>query len=156
MNRGLFNLIIDLLAATCLLVMVGTGYVLQFPLPPATDRTHELWGMSRHEWGKIHSSASLGLLAILLVHVVLHWEWIVSMVRRRFVSAPGVRPVRPLRAGVISGATIVAGVGLFAWVTHLGVRKRKVPLHPLYESRESGGARRPTHSSRAEWNSGGM
>jgi hypothetical protein len=40
MNRSLLNLTVDLLAAACLLAMVATGYILRFPLPPGTNRTH--------------------------------------------------------------------------------------------------------------------
>ena len=68
MSRGPLNLLIDMLAGACLLTTVATGYVLRFPLPPGTNRTHELWGLSRHEWGAIHSWASLGLLLVLIIH----------------------------------------------------------------------------------------
>lgn len=64
MNRTLLNLTINLLAGACLLVMMATGYILRFPLPPTTNRTHKLWELSRHEWGTIHSWASLVLLLV--------------------------------------------------------------------------------------------
>ncbi|MCC5838615.1 MAG: DUF4405 domain-containing protein [Opitutales bacterium] len=131
MNRSLLNLIIDLLAATCLLAMAATGYVLRFPLPPSTNRTHELWSLSRHEWGAIHSWASLGLLAVLVVHVALHWQWIVTMISRRFPHTKGTAPVRPGRAGVVTVAALLVLVGSWAAVTHLGVREREIPLHAL-------------------------
>jgi hypothetical protein len=131
MNRSLLNLIIDLLAASCLLVMAATGYVLRFPMPPSTNRTHELWSLSRHEWGTIHSWASLGLLAILVVHVALHWPWIVTMISRRFTHTKGKPPVRPWFAGLLTVVALVAMVGLWAAVTHLGVRERDIPLHLL-------------------------
>ncbi|MCC5805633.1 MAG: DUF4405 domain-containing protein [Opitutales bacterium] len=129
MNRSLLNLTIDLLAAVCLLVMAASGYVLRFPLPPSTNRTHELWSLSRHEWGTIHSWASLGLLAILVVHVALHWQWIVTMISRRFTHTRGALPVRPWLAGVVTVAALIALIGSWAAVTHLGVRERDIPLH---------------------------
>jgi len=43
--------LIDTLAAAGLLTMVTTGYVLRFTLPPARNHTHELWGLSRYDWG---------------------------------------------------------------------------------------------------------
>ena len=82
-------MIIDTLAAACLLAIVTTGYVLRFPLPPARNHTHELWGLSRYEWGAIHSWGSLGLLLVLIIHLVLHWDWIVSMIRHRFACFQG-------------------------------------------------------------------
>jgi len=130
MKRAVWNQVIDLLAAISLLAMIGTGYILRFPLPPATNRTHELWGLSRHEWGTIHAWASLCLLAVLLVHVVLHWEWIYGVVRRRITDAKAGAQAR-FRAGVVTLLLFVAVVGLFAWATHRGVRELETPRHPL-------------------------
>ncbi len=126
-------MLIDMLAAACLLTMVATGYVLRFPLPPSTNRTHELWGLSRHEWGTIHSWASLGLLLVLIIHLVLHWDWIVAMIRHRFACFQGGGANAGRHAGLVTMAVLVALAGLFALATHLGVRERDVPLHPLNE-----------------------
>ena len=87
MKRTPPNLLVDLLAALGLLCIVLTGYILRFPLPPTTNRTHELWGLSQHDWGMIHSWAGLALLAVLFAHRVLHREWIFINIRRRFTSA---------------------------------------------------------------------
>ncbi|MBC8127762.1 MAG: DUF4405 domain-containing protein [Gloeobacteraceae cyanobacterium ES-bin-144] len=132
MNRGLLNLLIDLVAAFCLGVMLATGYILRFPLPPTTNRTHELWGMSRHEWGTIHFWVSLLFLAVLLTHVILHWEWLFATIRRRFtkLKAP---PHQRYIAGIATALALLAAGGLFAWAAHSGVRATEVPLHPLRE-----------------------
>jgi mono/diheme cytochrome c family protein len=130
MNRSHLNLVIDLLAAFCLLVMILTGYLLRIPLPPTTNRTHELWGLSRHEWGAVHSWASLALLAVLLVHVMLHWEWIFATIRHRFTSIKAA-PDQRRNAGIIALAAFVILGGLFGWVAQSGVRELPVPLHPL-------------------------
>ncbi|MEO7934542.1 MAG: DUF4405 domain-containing protein [Chthoniobacterales bacterium] len=131
MKRGLLNLLIDLLAAIALLVMIATGYILRFPLPPTTNRTHELWGLSRHEWGTVHSWASIGLLGVLLLHVILHWEWILTTIRRRFASTNKAVSRQRFLAGIITLAVLVMAGGLFAWLTRLGVRELDTPLHPL-------------------------
>jgi hypothetical protein len=130
MNRRLLNLTIDLLAAACLLVMVGTGYILRFPLPSGTNRTHELWEISRHELGTVHSWASGGLLAVLCIHVVLHWDWLFVTIHRRFAKTPAACDAR-FRAAVITIAVLVTAGGVFGWAAHTGVRELDVPLHPL-------------------------
>lgn len=130
MNRSLLNLVIDLLAACCLLAMIATGYILRFPLPPTTNRTHELWGMSRHEWGSIHFWASLVLVAVLVAHVILHWEWLFATIRRRFSTLKAL-PNQRLRAGVFTGLGLIVAAGLFAWAAHSGVREMETPLHAL-------------------------
>lgn len=136
MNRSLLNLTIDLLAAACLLVMMATGYILRFPLPPTTNRTHKLWELSRHEWGNIHSWASVGLLLVLFIHIALHWEWIFATIRRRFTKAKAEAGSR-FRAGMLTLATLAVAGGLFAWTTHAGVREREIPLHSLRVSEAS-------------------
>lgn len=136
MNRSLLNLTIDLLAGACLLVMMATGYILRFPLPPSTNRTHKLWELSRHEWGTIHSWASLVLLLVLFVHIAMHWQWIFATIRHRFVQSKAA-PGAPLRAAILTLAALVTIGGLFAWATHAGVRERETPLHPLRGSEDS-------------------
>lgn len=142
MNRGILNLVIDILAALCLLVMILTGYLLRFPLPPTTNRTHELWGLSRHEWGAVHSWASLALLAVLAIHVVLHWEWIFATIRHRFTSIKAA-PNQKRNAGIIALAVFVILCGLFGWVAQSGVRELPVPLHPLGRSDDAAPIRQP-------------
>ncbi len=136
MNRSLLNLMIDLLAAACLLVMVATGYILRFPLPPATNRTHELWGMSRHEWGTIHSWASIVLLVVLAIHVALHWEWLFAMIHHRFVKTKAAHGAR-FRAAILTVTALMTVGAVFAWATQTGVREYETPLHPLREPEAS-------------------
>ena len=140
MSRGPLNLLIDTLAAALLLTMAATGYVLRFPLRPGTNRTHVLWGLSRHEWGELHAWASLGLLVVLAIHLVLHWDWVVTMIRRRFASiqSGGARSGR--RAGLMTVAAIFLLAALFARAAHRSVRERAVPLHPLDEPSSDGAA----------------
>lgn len=138
MSRGALNLLIDLLAAACLLTMVATGYVLRFPLPPGTNRTHLLWGLTRHEWGAVHSWASLGLLVVLMVHLALHWDWLVTMIRRRFPWFQSSGASGGRHAGLKTMAALVILAASFALATHLSVRERAVPLHPLDEPPPAG------------------
>jgi mono/diheme cytochrome c family protein len=132
-NRSFLNLTIDLLAAASLMVMIATGYILRFPLPPTTNRTHELWGMSRHEWGTIHSWASLVLLVILGIHVALHWGWLFATIRSRFLKTKAAQGAR-FRAGALAVVALMTTGGLFAWAAQAGVRELETPLHPLRTS----------------------
>jgi hypothetical protein len=130
MKRSLINLTVDIVAAVSLLVMILTGYILRFPLPPSTNRTYELWGMSRHEWGTIHAWAGAWLVGVILLHLILHWDWIFTMVRRRFTSSQ-VPPNQSRRIGLITAAALIATGGIFAWVTQTSVRVLETPRHPL-------------------------
>src|SRR5579875_927178 len=98
MKRTALNLLIDALAAICFLGMIATGYVLRFPLPPGTNKSLSLWGLSRHQWGGVHFWISLGLLAVLLTHLALHWQWVVTVVGRQLRLATNPQG-RHLRSG---------------------------------------------------------
>jgi hypothetical protein len=41
-----------------------------------------LFGMDRHEWGTIHLVIGITLLALLALHIMLHWKTILSLLRR--------------------------------------------------------------------------
>ncbi len=123
MKRTALNLLIDLLAATFFVGMIATGYILRFPLPPGTNKSLSLWGLTRHQWGEVHVWISLGLLAILLTHLALHWQWVVTMVARQLHLATTPQS-RHLRSGLIALAVLTAAVGLFGWVTEVSVRER--------------------------------
>jgi hypothetical protein len=32
--------------------------------------------MPRHEWGDIHFYLAVGFVALMVVHIILHWGWI--------------------------------------------------------------------------------
>ena len=133
MKRTALNLLIDALAALFFLGMIATGYVLRFPLPPGTNKSLSLWGLSRHQWGGVHFWISLGLLAVLLIHLALHWQWVVTVVGRQLhlVSNPQGRHVR---SGVISLVAAAAALCLFAWAAAVSVRERDEPCCPPGET----------------------
>ena len=96
-SRTSVNLLVDLAAAALFLGMMATGYILWFTLPPGTNKSLSLWQLTRHEWGTVHAWISFGLIGALLLHLVLHWQWVVSVVRKRF----GARPPRRLDSGAV-------------------------------------------------------
>ena len=91
MKRATANFIVDLVSFVDLVGMAFTGIIMKYVLPPGTGgcgrllhggqgREHikELWSMSRHEWGRIHYCLALLFLALIVVHIILHWSWIKS------------------------------------------------------------------------------
>ncbi len=65
--------------------MAGTGLLLAFRMPPGSRGGQGLsaWGMSRHEWGDIHTWLSYGFLALILIHLALHWRWFWQVAARK-------------------------------------------------------------------------
>lgn len=71
--------LVDLLSFLTLLVMISTGALLEFTLQPRSGSA-AVWGMTRHEWGDLHSQVSLAFLILLAAHLVLHFRYIASVV----------------------------------------------------------------------------
>lgn len=122
MKRVHLNAIIDAIALVGFMALASTGLVIRYQLPPgsgeafgrgtgrwAGERSVDLlWGLTRHEWGDYHYWIALGLLAVLSIHLFLHWKWIVGVVHGKQTDASGWR----LAIGLFSFATIATVMAL--------------------------------------------
>ncbi|TWU25824.1 DUF4405 domain-containing protein [Bythopirellula polymerisocia] len=93
MKRIHWNALVDGLALVAFVLLSSTGLLLSFQLPPGSGGREMLgmghgageksvtllWGLTRHEWGDIHYWLSLSIMAILAVHLLLHWKWILCL-----------------------------------------------------------------------------
>lgn len=122
MQRTLVNLLVDLAVAFVMLGMLLTGYVIKFPLPPGTNKDWMLWGMTRHQWGEIHFWISTVLLVLIVIHVCLHWNWIVTVVRQRLGLPKSAHKGR-LPDGWVAVLTLVIAFGGFAGMAYRGVKR---------------------------------
>jgi hypothetical protein len=105
MKRTHVNALIDAVAFLAFLLLLSTGFILEYQLPPGSGglqgfgmgrgashrMVHLLWGWTRHEWGQVHYWIALSMMAVLAVHLVLHWKWIVCTVRGTHTDASGYR-----------------------------------------------------------------
>lgn len=95
MNRTKLNFALDLIAFACFLAMGATGWILKYTLPPGSGRSGaELLGMTRHEWGDVHFLLAVVLALAILIHLALHWKWILCMFggNKILTSKTGVNP----------------------------------------------------------------
>lgn len=76
--RSLANRVLNFLLWLSFCVMCGTGLLLAFRLPPGSrgGRGLTALGMSRHQWGDIHTWVSYVFMALIVVHLALHWRWL--------------------------------------------------------------------------------
>jgi len=65
--------------------MAGTGLLLAFRLPPGSRGGQGLsaLGMTRHDWGDVHTWLSYAFLALILIHLLLHWRWFWQVAARK-------------------------------------------------------------------------
>ena len=77
------NYFIDLLSAISFLVVALTGLVIFFFLPGGARRGgyQEFLGVTKLVYVEIHNWAGMLFLILVIIHVVLHWQWIVCMTK---------------------------------------------------------------------------
>ena len=70
------------------LVEAASGFVLWFALPHGGGRfaSKEFWSISRDTWTTMHDWAAVALIVIVLVHIIMHWKWVVTVTRQMLRS----------------------------------------------------------------------
>ena len=77
MKKNTLRAIVDALLFICLLNSAFIGILLGFFIGKGHSPTlpKVLWGLHRHGWGEIHLWFSLGMVALLLLHLILQISW---------------------------------------------------------------------------------
>jgi hypothetical protein len=88
------------------LVEAVTGFVLWLAFPEGGQGAGRLyggisnltyWGLTKHTWIDIHDWVAVALVAIVLLHVVLHWKWIVRVAKNLTGRTPAKLAPVPVR-----------------------------------------------------------
>lgn len=103
MTRTTLNLCIDTLALGLFALLSTTGVLMRYLLPPGSGRFTLAWSLDRHGWGALHFWIAVAFLTALVVHLALHWKWILCA-----VSGP--------RRGEARGRLALGGIGLLGIV----------------------------------------
>jgi hypothetical protein len=90
MNKANFNFVIDALMFLCMTAIAGLGFLMKYVLLPGRESTIKygrrvdlsFLGLDRHDWGVIHLYLGFLLLALLVLHIVLHWNMIPGLFAR--------------------------------------------------------------------------
>jgi len=130
LKRTHVNFIIDTIGLVALVLMTTTGWLMRFILPPGSGSGRVIWGMDRHQWGYIHTWLAAAFIAAMVIHLILHWSWIVCMVR----GEPGER--RPLR-GIVAAVSLL--IALIVGVASLVTPVQVVTGRPDHEEHEEHG-----------------
>jgi hypothetical protein len=73
--RTHLNLIVDVLAFLVGAALTSTGALLAWRLPPG-QHGPTLLGWTRHQWGDLHLWLAIALVVLMVVHLLLHLDWI--------------------------------------------------------------------------------
>jgi hypothetical protein len=97
MKRTALNFVIGCISFVLLLSLVTTGIILRYVVPcgggrrwrggrgaaEAAQNIREFWTLSRHQWLDVHFWIAAVFATLIIVHILLHWEWIKRFVTRR-------------------------------------------------------------------------
>lgn len=122
MNRTIVNFVVDIAAFVAFLFLATTGVLMRYVLPPGSGHFSRLWGMDRHQWGAIHFWIAAALTALVVLHLYLHWRWIVSTLCGRRPERSAVR----ITAAVLV-VLVVAGLGVSPFFTPVESRNSSPP-----------------------------
>ncbi len=94
------NTWVNIAAAAAGFGVLATGAILWLAVGrgPGTGKIFLDW--HRHQWGDLHLACSLVFTGLLLVHLLLHWRWMVNVMPRH-VGGKGW-----LRAAAVTGLTV--------------------------------------------------
>lgn len=86
-QKSKLNIVIDIILLVLLVLMAGFGFLIKYVLLPGTQRNSkygsnidlEFLGMDRHQWGNIHLIISIIFIALIILHIILHWDMILCI-----------------------------------------------------------------------------
>ena len=108
MRRTTLNFVVDLIGLTNLLLLMATGAIMRWVLPPGSsgggaghgygfrggrgpglggDPARRLLGLGRHDWGDIHFILASVFVLLIVVHLILHWAWIKTCAKSIFLPS---------------------------------------------------------------------
>jgi hypothetical protein len=96
MKKSTINFIINAVLFLCMAAITGIGFLIKYVLIPGSERWVKygenvelsFWGMDRHDWSYIHLVIGFIILALLVLHIVLHWNIVIAVYRKIFNSRP--------------------------------------------------------------------
>lgn len=103
-SRTLVNFWLDAALGVTFAVLSIVAVIVQFVFPPGVAaRGASLWGMSYGQWCSFQFMLIAGLGLGILLHVMLHWTWVCSVLSKRVLKQSEVPD---------DGIRTVYGVGL--------------------------------------------
>lgn len=88
MNKQKINYIVDFLTFISFVFTAISGLVMKFFMPGGVrqGRLQEFWGIQKGAWSEIHEWFGIIFIILVIIHFILHWDWIVSVTKNIFES----------------------------------------------------------------------
>jgi len=116
MRRNTLNYVVDGATFLSMCSVAVTGVILKWVLPPGTQREGlTLFGWLRHDWGEVHFWTTVSLGALVVLHVILHWQWVCTTTAR-LIPRVDHRRLSPGRRRALGAIAVVGVAALFGGV----------------------------------------
>jgi len=100
MRKSIFSFAINATMTICMSAIIGIGFLIKYTLISGQERGEvygrnvELYllGLDRHQWGMLHLILAFVLLALLIVHIVFHWQ-VIANVYKKIIKEPVTKKV---------------------------------------------------------------
>lgn len=86
MNKPIVNYVVDALMAVSFVVTAVSGVVMFFFLPDQVrgGGFNQFFGITKSTWKVYHDWSGLLMIILVLIHLILHWNWMVCMTKSFF------------------------------------------------------------------------
>jgi len=77
---------IDLCAFLCFVIAAVSGIILGFFLPHGGPRGgfHMFFFLTKYSWKTLHKWCGLLFISLILIHLIVHWRWVLHMTKKIF------------------------------------------------------------------------
>jgi len=88
MNKSKLNYVINFLAFIFFFINAVSGLAMLIFMPSGVrqGRLQEFLGIQKAFWLETHNWSGIILIILIIIHFILHWEWIVYMTKNIFKS----------------------------------------------------------------------
>jgi uncharacterized membrane protein len=93
MKKATQNYILAVLLFLTSFTVTFSGFVLWLAFPHigggsrGTSIYRTFWGVTNDTWTAIHDWVGVAIIVVAILHIILHWNWIVRMTKRYFRPA---------------------------------------------------------------------
>jgi hypothetical protein len=124
MSRAILNFLLDTLLLLITLTLIAASCVLRFVFPAATTAAGwELWGLDYDGWASLQFYLLALIVFAILVHVMLHWNWVCSIISTRLLRRSGkVDDGVQTLYGVSTLMLLLLVIGVLILVAQLSIR----------------------------------
>jgi Domain of unknown function (DUF4405) len=101
LGKGGWKKVTDLALYLVACTLTGTGLLLAYRLPHGEGHAGRILflGYGRHEWGDIHTWLAYVAIFLVVVHLLLNWQWLLKVAASKHIWR--------LALGILSGLLVV-------------------------------------------------